>query len=129
MSGDERRGWTGEKDDCSRYVHGFTDTMQRGDAFDDIIPEGRVGEGRPSSRSVNERRRYSIRCDVVTAPLHRQTFREMCDAGLGHAVNGFIRQSGETGLQTDIYDAPDLLTDHHSHRSLATEECSFQVHR
>jgi len=51
------------------------------------------------------------------------------DAGFGHAINGFVGESGESSLRAHIDDPTTLLADHHTPRGLASKECPLEIYR
>src|SRR5581483_689211 len=99
--------------------------MQRGDPLDSI---GMIRGDRQilfSSRRVNESWSHSVDCYVVLAPLDGKAFRQVRDAGFGHAINAFSRKRGKSRLRTHVDDAAVFLADHDSAHSLAGEKRSF----
>jgi len=78
---------------------------------------------------MNERGCYCIDRDVVWTPFHREALCEVGDAGFGHAINGFVGESGESSLRAHINDPATLLADHHTPRSLASKECPLEIYR
>jgi len=63
------------------------------------------------------------------AGFHREALCEVRDAGLGHAINGFGGESGESSLRAHIDDPTTRLADHHTPRGLASKECPLEIYR
>ena len=101
--------------------------MQRGNALNDIGAELRVGQRALRPRRMDKRRSDGIYRNVVLTPLDRQAFRQVHDGRFCHAVHGFRRKSGKSGLRTHVNDAAATLLDHHASGQLAREERPFQV--
>src|SRR6516164_11855954 len=76
---------------------------------------------------MDERWSNGVYRNVVLTPLDRQAFRQVSDGRFCHAVHGFRRKGGKSGLRTHVNDAAAMLLDHHASGKLAREECSSQV--
>src|SRR5271170_5256878 len=128
MSGDQRGGLRRQKDDCPGYLRWFPDAMEGSDVFHCLGVKLGRRERRLRPRRVNEGRRDRIDVDVVRTPLNGQALSQMCDTGLGHAIDRLSRQRDKARLRTHIDDPSAALFLHHLACGLTGEEGALEIY-
>src|SRR5437763_525614 len=125
FAGDQRGCGRGEKDHGASHFHGLADAVEGGDAVNGVGQMAQVGEILFRAWRANKSGGDGVHADSMFAPFDSQAFRQMSDAGFGHAVNRFGGKCSESRLRAHVDNGAFLLLDHYATRGLAGEKRSY----